>query len=150
MCVCVCVCILKLSLNNMYIVCLLRFWISLTKMHTNVFFFLWSTEKTRERESGLLVFERETPSDQKNEKKVGTTREREERRKSLLKKIFCALFKKGQNQKNFSSLSHTERYHLPQLSITKMAFALQINAAFKKSAPAKKTPVKKVRREGCF
>jgi len=32
-----------------------------------------------------------------------------------------------------------------------MAFALQINAAFKKSAPAKKTPlVKKVRREGCF
>jgi hypothetical protein len=95
--------------------------------------------------------ERERPK--KKEKKVCGDESTEEReRKSLLKKkFFCALFKRGQKiERIFSSLSHTERYHLPQLSITKMAFALQINAAFKKSAPAKKTPVKKVRRECCF
>ena len=85
------------------------FWISATKMHTKMSLFLWSTEKTRERESGLLVFERETPSDQKNEKKVGTTREREERRKSLLKKIFCALFKKGQKIERISPHYRTRK-----------------------------------------
>ena len=121
----------------MYIVCVAFLDISDKNAHNKCLFFM---ELRRRR---LMA--------NNNQKKRKKSREAE---KISSLKIFWLSSKAKIERILFSSLSHTTKgITYPTNSVyiyKKMAFALQINAAFKKSAPAKKTPVKKVRREGCF